>query len=58
MKTLNKHFEIIAFISSFIGCILAVGGNEYFLWFIIPGIVYIVKTDIKESQSESETKNN
>ena len=56
MKTLNKHFEIIAFISSFIGCILAVGGNEYFLWFIIPGIVYIVKTDIKES--ETETKNN
>ena len=56
MKTLNKHFEIIAFISSFIGCILAAGGNEYFLWFIIPGIVYIVKTDIKES--ETEAKNN
>ena len=54
MKTLKKHFEIIAFVSSFLGFVLAAGGNSYSIILIIPGIVYMVKNDIKESRTETE----
>ena len=52
MKIINKHFEVIAFILGFIGCILAAGGNEYFLPFIIPAIIYLVREDIRETAKE------
>jgi|LakMenE01Jun11ns_1017448.scaffolds.fasta_scaffold9789296_4 hypothetical protein len=53
MKSIIKHFEIIAFISSFFGLVLAAGGNPYSIILIVPGIVYMVKNDIKDQKSEN-----